>query len=720
MLCLPQFQRSIRAAALAAALLPLAPLAAAEEEPARTTPPSSPVASSPAAVFRTDAIAVEDERIRAAEVYQDTPVETEIIEAETLEKIPAVNAIDALEAIPGLRITTQVQGQRGAVRIDGLPAEYTELLVNSQRYAGENDETADLGDLLFANLDRIEILRGPQSLRYSARAVGGVVNIITADPPTKGSAVSGLLAVGDQDQVSGELTLGFGTERLGGNITYDYNQSGGFKSPNPNSTDFDDGLASPFGEGSLYRTHDVYGTVIARPLDGIELRTRLGWRIRDDGFALSNGPITSRRENQRWLFSQGVRIDLGESTTAFGTFTFYRDALDSSVGREFELVDDRERLEFGLEHFLEWGGTTHVLTAGIDASSNGIDLREGPVPSTIDNPSLVPAEVEQRFNRLGAYAILESEFSEWVSTEIGIRREYHDQFTPAWLPNAALLIRAYRWDADRSVKLRFSIGRGVRNPSLRDVFQPDTAQNGGSYFLSGSRNLVPEKSWALRGGIEANPTRWLSFTITGFLSETRNLIRAFDSGREIVIGQETIPPNPALCPAIPAFCGTQVEDVTASVFENRNLDDLNSWGIESRIELRPHKRIELQLGYTFNRTKIADSNVLVDELPNSPRHVVNGRLTATAPVTETVLTLRGQWRDRALIERSGTGLVSFSTPAYSNTSIDLDLRILQPLDRWIGLDADAFVDVSNLTDNRVIDSYVVRGRSFLFGIRGRF
>ncbi len=656
--------------------------------------------------------------MRPAEIYQDTPVETEILDAERLADLPAIDAIEALEAIPGIRITSQIQGQRGAVRIDGLPPEFTELLVNGQRYAGENDEAIDLGDLLFANIDRIEILRGPQTLRYTARAAGGVINIITKDPPTDGPAVEALIANGDQERVSGELTAGYGDATLGGNLTYDYNQTGGFETPDPDSTDFDDGLGSPFGEGSLFRTHDLYGTLVSRPREAIELKTRLGYRIRDDAFAIDDGPITARRENQRWLLSQQSKFAVDGATTLAATATYSHDTLDSSVGREFELIDELARLELRGERLFELGPTTHIVSIGADLSSPGIALEESAIPDEI---ALESEDVDERIYRGGFYGVVESELASWLSSEIGIRREVHSRFAPGWLPQAAILVTPWRWDDDRAVKLRFSAGRAIRYPALREIYQPPAPQLGGAYFLAGNRDLAPEKAWALRTSLETNPTRWLSLATTGFYSETTNLIRASFLGQVIQVGEEVIPANPTLCNlGILVWCSDRVTPVTSQVFENANLDDLVSYGIESRIDLRPHELVHLQLGYTWNRTRLEDSNLQIDELPNSPEHIANGVLTLTAPRIRTALTARGQWRSRALIERSGTGLAGFTTEEESNTSFELDLRLRQPLEQWLGRRLELFADVQNVTDNRVIDSNVVRGRSFLIGLRGLY
>lgn len=705
-----------RAALLTAVLLAIAmPVSAGD-----TAPEAAPTAepAKPAAV-RAEAIEVEDERLRPAEIYQDTPVETEILDAEKLRDLPAINAIEALEAIPGIRITGQVQGQRGAVRIDGLPAEFTEILVNGQRYAGENEESIDLGDVLFANVERIEILRGPQALRYTGRAAGGVINIITKDPPRDGPAVEAMVANGDQEQASGELTTGWGNATLGGSLVYDYNQIAGFESPDPQSTDFDDGLASPFGEGSLYRTHDLYATLAAAPSETITAKTRLGYRIRDEGFAVENGPITSRRENQRALFSQQLDFGLGDASTLATTLTHSTDWTDTDVGRPFRLADGFTRLELRGEHVLELGPTTHVLSLGADVSTFAIELEEGPVADEID---IDPGELGERIYRGGFYAVAESEFSDWLASEIGIRREVHSRFFPAWLPQAAILVTPLRAGEDRSLKLRLSAGRAVRYPALREVFQPPAPQVGGAYFLAGSRNLEPEKAWALRASIEAVPVRWLSTTVTGFYSETSNYIRASYRGQDIQVDEVVIPANPALCPILPIWCTDRVEAVTSPVFESANLDDLVSYGVETRLELRPTHWLELQLGYTWNRSLVDDSNLQLedDRLPNSPEHIANGVVTLTSPRWQTALTVRGQWRDRAVIERSGTGLSSFATGEESNTSFELDLRLRQPLDPWLARSLELFADVQNATDNRVIDSNVVRGRAFLIGVRGRF
>jgi outer membrane receptor for ferrienterochelin and colicin len=158
------------------------------------------------------------------------------------------------------------------------------------------------------------------------------------------------------------------------------------------------------------------------------------------------------------------------------------------------------------------------------------------------------------------------------------------------------------------------------------------------------------------------------------------------------------------------------EDITRPLFRKQNLDDVWTAGIETRLRWQPHRLVAFEAAYTYQKTRVSDSNIDIDELPNEPAHVVDTFLSLTAPRIDTVLTVQTRWRDTAATETSGTGLLGFASPDRSDPSVVVDLRLLQPLYEGISL----FVDVYNVSDTRIVDSYVVRGRSFLVGLRGSF
>ncbi len=644
-------------------------------------------------ILRAEKIEVVDSVIRPAEIYQDTPVETEVLTEQDIEELPATTPIEALEAIPGIRIQARVQGQRGAVSIDGLPPEYSELLVNGQRYSGENQEATDLGDLLFMDLEKIEILRGPQALRFTARAGGGVVNFVTKAPPTDGWRVSGVLTGGDQGRFRTAGALGYGGPDWGATVITDYNRIDGFRDPFPGSTDPRDGLESTFGENSVQKKTDVYSTIAGRPSENSEFVMRFGYWERNDAFAGDEGPVTGRSLQERFLWNAESRIAVTDETEIYGRFTVFHWTLDTEVGREFTLRDDLERVQLGSSTWFELGETSHLVEIGADLMTNGIDLDEGDVPPEIENPAFTLEDVTERTYQAGLFVVTESELHEDLSIEGGLRYEMRQGFEPELLPQVAILWTPFRFDAERALKLRVSAGRAALYPSLRDLYQPPAPQTGAGYFLAGSRDLVQETTWAFRASIESNPVR---------------------------IREELRLADPTLCALTGERCTDEIVQELRSVFERANLDQLRTWGIEARLQLRPRDWIELNLGYTWLRTDIESETLLLDELPNSPRHVANGKLVLRAEDYGTTLTLRASWRDRAFMEGTGTGTASFTTTARSRDSFDVDARVRQSLEHLLGADVTLFAQGNNLTDNRVVDSYRVRGRSFVAGAEVRW
>ncbi len=89
---------------------------------------------------------------------------------------------DALAEVPGLSITrTGGPGQDTSLYIRGADPGQSLVLIDGIRINDPStpDDEPVLGDVFVNDIDRIEVLRGPQSTLYGSDAIGGVVNIIT-------------------------------------------------------------------------------------------------------------------------------------------------------------------------------------------------------------------------------------------------------------------------------------------------------------------------------------------------------------------------------------------------------------------------------------------------------------------------------------------------------------------------------------------------------------
>ena len=119
------------------------------------------------------------------QTLQEVPIAVSVVQAETLEDAQIIDAIDLQSVVPALRVsqlerssnaTFIIRGQGNGANNPGIEpsvAVYIDGVFRSR--AG----TA-LSDLM--NIERVEVLRGPQSTLFGKNATSGVVSIITEEP----------------------------------------------------------------------------------------------------------------------------------------------------------------------------------------------------------------------------------------------------------------------------------------------------------------------------------------------------------------------------------------------------------------------------------------------------------------------------------------------------------------------------------------------------------
>src|SRR5438093_7936379 len=87
---------------------------------------------------------------------------------------------DVLRTVPGVEIRRSGSiGKLSNISIRGANANQVQVLVDGVRVKSPTTGQADLSDISPDLIERIEVIRGPQSTLYGADAIGGVVNIIT-------------------------------------------------------------------------------------------------------------------------------------------------------------------------------------------------------------------------------------------------------------------------------------------------------------------------------------------------------------------------------------------------------------------------------------------------------------------------------------------------------------------------------------------------------------
>lgn len=105
-----------------------------------------------------------------------------IITRQEIDRTHAHDLVTLLERVPGVTVTrTGGFGSSTSVRLRGADVRHTLVLIDGVRV---NDPSSTGGEFDWSSvqtgaIERVEVLRGPQSALYGNEAIGGVVNIIT-------------------------------------------------------------------------------------------------------------------------------------------------------------------------------------------------------------------------------------------------------------------------------------------------------------------------------------------------------------------------------------------------------------------------------------------------------------------------------------------------------------------------------------------------------------
>ncbi|HYD45912.1 MAG TPA: TonB-dependent receptor plug domain-containing protein, partial [Phenylobacterium sp.] len=219
-----------------------------------------------------------------------------IIDRQEIEARQAAFATDVLALVPGISIArTGAFGGTSAIRIRGASPDKTLVLVDGVPLNDPSDPNGsyDFADLQLADIERVEVLSGPQSSLWGSDAIGGVVSLTSRELDGWRAELEG----GAFAAWRGSAAAGLAGERRAIGVSL-----AGYRSDGISKADKDDGATERDGFETF--TASVNGRLAAS--DVLTLDGRVRYTDTDtetDGFPFPDfllGDTPDRYRSQTW------------------------------------------------------------------------------------------------------------------------------------------------------------------------------------------------------------------------------------------------------------------------------------------------------------------------------------------------------------------------------------------------------------------------------------
>ncbi|MDH5669701.1 MAG: TonB-dependent receptor [Nitrospira sp.] len=505
----------------------------------------------------------------------------EVITGEELERKNIKTVIDGLRLAQGVFATsTGGAGTLATVQMRGAFARHTLVMIDGVIVNSPTDGGYNFANLTAENIDRIEILRGAQSMLYGSDAIGGVISIYTK----KGS---GTPRVGAFFEYGSFATVREGGQVSGAKGPFDF-------SATVSRWDTSSYSAINYGRGAFERDgfHNWQASAklgAALPQDG-RVEFNLRWydsRSRFDGFADSGAPadIFGARSTNRNIILNGTwRQPLTSWWTTKLTLSQANERLLSSSGTAGFNLNTRRYITASPTScfpnfdtcFTPWSSDLEILNRRLEWQN---DIRIGEMLLLTagyqfrreegDSPGFFGTGQPARTISSNA-GFAQAQLTLWdrLFVTAGGRHDSYNTFED---------VTTYRVTGgyhlkETGTRFRGSYATGFKAPTLNDL-----------YFQGfGNPTLKPEKSLSMDLGIEQHLFNGrLQLNAGYFWNRFRNLIQFASGG--------------ALCPPESfGFCPINVAEAKTQGWE---------FGFKAKVI----KGLELRGQYTHTLTRAFDT-----------------------------------------------------------------------------------------------------------------
>jgi len=498
-----------------------------------------------------------------------------VITAADIERHQYRSVTDALQAIPSLSVVRNGgPGKLTSVFSRGSNANHTLVLLDGIEIndPGNTDGRIDLSHLYIGDVDRIEVLHGPQGTLYGSDAIGAVIQIFTKRGNGE-TALSATLEGGSFGTLNEYAYLDGGTRQLSYTLNVQHTDTDGisalsdeFRQPN--------GVLDEDGSESL----TLSSRLVYAPVEPLEFDFSGRYTRTDNELDLNVFPVQddsdSDNTSEQLFLGLNTRLNLfdGRSEHRFGigyTDIDRRDRDDYDPVNSLDYLRSRNqasKLKFDLQNDL-YLAEAHTLTLGLETEKDEVDADLD--SQSLFGPYLSNADAEVRNNAV----YLQDQFSVGrnLSGTAGLRHDDNDDFggETTWR-----LTMSYALPQSGS-RLKGAYATGFKAPTLTQLYGVSVSSFGP--FI-GNPDLDPETS----------------------------------KGWELGFEQELAPINSQLGAS---YYRNDIEDLITSddsFTTNINRDEVKTYGVESFLKTAFTQHLDTTLNYSYTRAvdQQTDRNLL--------------------------------------------------------------------------------------------------------------
>ncbi|WP_167856126.1 TonB-dependent receptor plug domain-containing protein [Natronospirillum operosum] len=628
---------------------------------------------------------------RTEKSISDSPVQVTVLQREELEARQVNTVAEALRHIPGVQLGS-IHGDEGEqVIMQGMQGDQVAVLIDGMPVSASTGSTVNLSRLNLNQVERIEVVRGATSALYGSDAMGGVVNIITAEPARpegrvrwQGTSYGDLNTDDAALGLLGEqrLSLSGATGQIGplsNRLSFDFRESyGSDRNPDVRTQDtfsgqtwsVDNRLSLEHGAHSWRLDTELFVTDLWRPVD-------------EDGVPFNYTDETLRLAGAlRWQRPSVLGDDIDSTTQA------RLERFDQTTTQDAILTDVTER-EREAEMWLrsvsqqwdaQWG--EHLLTLGMDYRYSSLEQTR--TTQALDGTTSSTEEVSERSQQDFAFYVQDDFFvGDRLELLPGARAQWDEGFGFFLAPKLNL-----RWDPTwlefpgATGHLRAGVGVGYRVPNLKERYYFfDHSQFG--YQVRGNPDLDPEQNLSWQLGMALSGQRW-SADFGVYLNQAENLI-------------------------VTDLDEAASQQANLDIYRYQNIDEAEIRGMdaEGRLQLSPQWETRLAYSYTEARNRETDNR-----LPGRTPHVVTAGVE-WQPLDRVQWLASARHHSRTWSDSDNTQ----RTPAWVDLGTVVNVEAGRHLELFAGGDnlLDEYQPLDTSGDRRPLI-----GRRVFAGVQGRF